>query len=128
MRASPARASTGSADRSMIRATVGSVAGSAWTVTEEVSRGPQYPGVVSRIRVAAAQLNLVVGDLDGNVERIVAAYDRAVAADCDLVAFPELAITGYPPEDLLLKHAFVVRAREALDKVAVRTGATAAIV
>ena len=83
---------------------------------------------MSRIRVAAAQLNLVVGDLDGNVDRIGAAYEQAVAAGCDLVAFPELAITGYPPEDLLLKHAFVVRAREALDKVAARTGATAAIV
>jgi NAD+ synthase (glutamine-hydrolysing) len=83
---------------------------------------------MSRIRVAAAQLNLVVGDLDGNVERIVAAYERAVTVDCDLVAFPELAITGYPPEDLLLKQAFVVRAREALDKVAARTGTTAAII
>ena len=52
---------------------------------------------------AAAQLNLVVGDLDGNEARILEAYDRAAAVDADLVAFPELAITGYPPEDLLLR-------------------------
>ena len=49
-----------------------------------------------RIRVAAAQLNLVVGDLDGNEARILDAYDRAAAVDADLVAFPELAITGLP--------------------------------
>ena len=56
-----------------------------------------------RLRLAAAQLDLVVGDLDGNVDRILDAYERADAAGCDLVAFPELAITGYPPEDLLLR-------------------------
>ncbi|MFA5882627.1 MAG: NAD+ synthase [Acidimicrobiia bacterium] len=81
-----------------------------------------------RLRVAAAQLDLVVGDLEGNAGRILAAYDRAEAAGCDLVAFPELAITGYPPEDLLLRPAFVEQAREWLDKVAARTGATAAVV
>jgi NAD+ synthase (glutamine-hydrolysing) len=83
---------------------------------------------MSRIRVAAAQLNLVVGDLDGNVARILDAYERAVAAGCDLVAFPELAVTGYPPEDLLLKPAFVAQAGDALEKIAARTGRTAAIV
>ncbi|MFI5372599.1 MAG: nitrilase-related carbon-nitrogen hydrolase, partial [Candidatus Eisenbacteria bacterium] len=80
-----------------------------------------------RLRVAAAQLDLVVGDLDGNVARILAAYERAETAGCDLVAFPELAITGYPPEDLLLRPSFVARAGEALEKVAARTGRTAAV-
>ena len=75
-----------------------------------------------RVRVAAAQLNLVVGDLEGNASRILDAYDRAEAAGCDLVAFPELAITGYPPEDLLLRPAFVAQAVETLDKIAARTG------
>jgi NAD+ synthase (glutamine-hydrolysing) len=83
---------------------------------------------VSRLRIAAAQLDLVVGDLDGNVDRILAAYERAETAGCDLVAFPELAITGYPPEDLLLRPSFVARAEEALEKVASRTGNTAAVI
>jgi NAD+ synthase (glutamine-hydrolysing) len=83
---------------------------------------------VPRLRVAAAQLDLVVGDLDGNVARILAAYERAETAGCDLVAFPELAITGYPPEDLLLRPSFVARATEALEKVAARTGTTAAVI
>jgi NAD+ synthase (glutamine-hydrolysing) len=78
--------------------------------------------------VAAAQLNLVVGDLEGNAARVLAAYEQADAAGCDLVAFPELSLTGYPPEDLLLRPAFVAQAREWLDKVAARTGALAAVV
>ncbi len=81
-----------------------------------------------RLRVAAAQIDAVVGDLDGNVERIVAAYDRASGEGCDLVAFPELAITGYPPEDLLLRPAFVAGAADALEKAVSRTGATVAVI
>jgi NAD+ synthase (glutamine-hydrolysing) len=83
---------------------------------------------VSRLRIAAAQLDLVVGDLTGNVTRMVDAYEAAEAAGCDLVAFPELAVTGYPPEDLLLRPTFVAQAVEALDKFASRTGRAAAIV
>ena len=83
---------------------------------------------MARLRLAAAQLDLVVGDLDGNVERMLVAYERADAAGCDLVAFPELALTGYPPEDLLLRPAFVARCGEALDKFAAHTGRTAAVV
>jgi NAD+ synthase (glutamine-hydrolysing) len=59
---------------------------------------------------------------------MLAAYERADAADCDLVAFPELSVTGYPPEDLLLRPAFVARAGEALEKFAARTGRAAAVV
>jgi NAD+ synthase (glutamine-hydrolysing) len=81
-----------------------------------------------RVRVAAAQLDLVVGDLDGNAARILDAYERAEAAGADLVAFPELAITGYPPEDLLLRPAFVAQAGETIEKVAARTGRAAAII
>jgi NAD+ synthase (glutamine-hydrolysing) len=83
---------------------------------------------VPRLRVAACQINNVVGDLDGNVETILAALDRADEAGCDLAVFPELAITGYPPEDLLLKPAFVADNRAALDKLAARTGRCAAVV
>ena len=58
---------------------------------------------MARVRVALCQLNTIVGDLDGNADRIIAAYRQAEAAGCDVAVFPELAITGYPPEDLLLK-------------------------
>jgi NAD+ synthase (glutamine-hydrolysing) len=83
---------------------------------------------VARIRVGLCQLNVVVGDLDGNVARILAAYDEADAAGCDIAVFPELAITGYPPEDLVLKPRFVAANREALDKVASGTGRCAAVI
>jgi NAD+ synthase (glutamine-hydrolysing) len=81
-----------------------------------------------RLRVALAQINTTVGDLDGNLERMLAAYERADAAGCDLVAFPELAITGYPPEDLVLRPGFVADNKVALGKLAARTGRCAAIV
>src|SRR6478735_3438533 len=80
-----------------------------------------------RIRVAAAQLNVVVGDLEGNAERILEAYDEAEAAGCDLVVFPELTVTGYPPEDLLLRPAFVAQAHEMLDKSGARASRAAAL-
>ncbi len=81
-----------------------------------------------RFRVAAAQLNLVVGDLAGNAARILEAYDAAEGAGCDLVVFPELTVTGYPPEDLLLRPAFVAQAAETLDKIAARTARAAAVI
>ncbi len=83
---------------------------------------------MTRLRIALAQINPTVGDLDGNVDKICAAYDAADAAGCDIVAFPELAITGYPPEDLVLKPGFVADNLAALDKVAARTGRCAAVV
>ena len=84
--------------------------------------------VACRAVAALAQLNPTVGDLEGNVAKIVAAYDRAEAAGCDIVAFTELAITGYPPEDLVLKPGFVADNLEALAKVAAHTGRCAAVV
>ena len=70
----------------------------------------------------------MVGDLEGNVGRILAALDHAEAADADVAVFPELAITGYPPEDLLLKPGFIEDNLEALQKLAARTGRCAAVV
>jgi NAD+ synthase (glutamine-hydrolysing) len=84
--------------------------------------------VVTVVRVALAQLNATVGDLDGNLAKLLAAYDRAEAAGCDLIAFPELAITGYPPEDLVLKPGFVADNEAALGKLAARTRHCAAVV
>ena len=81
-----------------------------------------------RIRIASCQLNTVVGDLDGNVDRILAALDTAEEQGADIAVFPELAVTGYPPEDLLLKPRFVADNLAALDKVAARTGRCAAVV
>jgi hypothetical protein len=57
-----------------------------------------------RVRVALAQLDLCVGDLSGNVDKMVDAWAQAEASGADLVVLPELAVTGYPPEDLLLRH------------------------
>lgn len=78
--------------------------------------------------MAAAQINCVVGDLDGNVDRILAAYSAAVDEVCDLVVFPELTITGYPPEDLLHRVAFVEAAGAALARIAAAVGDTWAVV
>ena len=58
--------------------------------------------------IALAQLNCIVGDIGGNVARIVSACNRARdALGCSIVVFPELAVTGYPPEDLLLRGDFM---------------------
>jgi NAD+ synthase (glutamine-hydrolysing) len=97
------------------------------------NRTDHHPGArtlvpVARIRVALCQIDTTVGDLDGNVSRIVAALAEAEGAGCDLAVFPELALTGYPPEDLLLKPGFVGDNRRALDQVAQATGACAAVV
>ena len=80
------------------------------------------------MRIALAQLNVVVGDLEGNVERIAAAVSEAQRAAADLVVLPELAVTGYPPEDLLLRPGFVRAAREAVDEVARACTDTVALV
>ena len=81
---------------------------------------------MARVRVALCQINTTVGDLDGNVERVVAELSEAERQGCDLAVFPELALTGYPPEDLLLKPGFIGDNRRALDKVAQASGACAA--
>jgi NAD+ synthase (glutamine-hydrolysing) len=83
---------------------------------------------VTVLRVALAQLNPTVGDLDGNLAKLIAAYRDADAAGCDIVAYPELSITGYPPEDLVLKPGFVADNRTALDTFAAQTGECAAVV
>ncbi|HEY9456892.1 MAG TPA: NAD+ synthase [Gaiella sp.] len=80
------------------------------------------------MRIALAQLDVVVGDLDGNVEAIVAAVREAEGSGADLVVLPELAVTGYPPEDLLLRPGFVKAAREAVEEVARACTGTTALV
>jgi NAD+ synthase (glutamine-hydrolysing) len=80
------------------------------------------------LRIALAQLNAVVGDLDGNRDRILRDLERARAARADLVVFPELAATGYPPEDLLLRPGFVRAARESVERIAAATDGIVALV
>src|SRR3982074_1942978 len=70
------------------------------------------------LRLALAQLDLVVGDIAGNEARLRDHLDRARRAEAQLVLFPELAVTGYPPEDLLLKAPSLRDARAALDRLA----------
>jgi len=81
-----------------------------------------------RFRVGLAQINTTVGDFEGNVRKIVDAIERARGLGCGLVAFPELAITGYPPEDLLFKPAFIEANLAALGDVARATRGITAVV
>lgn len=80
------------------------------------------------LRVALCQLNFVVGDLDGNADGVLDALRTAEEARCDVAVFSELAISGYPPEDLLFKPRFLADCRQALDKVASATSACAVVV
>ncbi len=80
------------------------------------------------LRIALGQLNPTVGDLDGNLAGLIEAYDEANAAGCDVVAFGELSITGYPPEDLVLKSGFVADNKTALERFAAHTTDCAAVV
>ncbi|MGZ8630916.1 MAG: NAD+ synthase [Actinomycetota bacterium] len=79
-------------------------------------------------RIALGQVNLTVGDFTGNVARMGTMADDAMKADADIVAFPELAVTGYPPEDLVLRPEFVRENLEALDALARRTATTCPVV
>ncbi len=80
------------------------------------------------MRLALAQMNSVVGDLDGNRDRIAARIDEARAAGADLVLLPELVVTGYPPEDLLLRPGFVRAARRTVEELARSTRGIVALV
>ena len=73
------------------------------------------------MRLALAQINPVVGDLEGNRELILDWLADARSNSADLVVFPELAVTGYPPEDLLLRPGFIRAAEESVERIAVET-------
>ena len=83
---------------------------------------------MASIRVAIAQLNFRLGDFESNVAAIVDAYKKSVEQDADVVVFSELAVCGYPPEDLLLKQRFVEEAGEAVEQIAAQCSETVAIV
>src|SRR5216110_2246561 len=82
----------------------------------------------SQLRLAMAQINVVVGDVEGNSKKIIEWIERARQVDADIVTFPELALTGYPPEDLLLKPQFIDANMAAIGKLIARTQGIAAII
>jgi NAD+ synthase (glutamine-hydrolysing) len=83
---------------------------------------------VRHLRVGLAQINVTVGDVEGNARRVVDELDRARGLGVDLVAFPELCLAGYPPEDLLFRSAFIEANLRALDRVARATAGLTAVV
>ena len=83
---------------------------------------------MSNLRIALAQINVTVGDLTGNAQKIIAHLERAREIGADLVVFPELAVTGYPPEDLLLKPSFIAANRAAVERIAAATRGLTAVV
>lgn len=80
------------------------------------------------MRIAMAQINTTVGDSEGNIEKIKEYLSNAKKNKADLVIFPELAITGYPPQDLLLENAFVKRNKELLEELISHNGDVAGII
>jgi len=83
---------------------------------------------MNTLKVALAQINPTVGDFNGNVEKIVNVITQAKEACADVVTFPELAICGYPPEDLLLRLKFLQDNRAALEKIAKHTEGVAVVI
>ena len=80
------------------------------------------------MRLALAQINSVVGDVDGNSAKVVEWLEQARGENADLVLFPELVVTGYPPEDLLLRPGFIRAARRAVEGIAKATHGVTALV
>jgi len=77
--------------------------------------------MTQNLRIALAQINVTVGDIRGNVARIIDVSLQMAAQGADLVIFPEMAITGYPPEDLVFKRIFQNRAMQAVETIAAAT-------
>ena len=82
----------------------------------------------SQLRLAMAQINVVVGDVEGNAQKILDWIDRAREVGAEIVTFPELALTGYPPEDLLLKPQFIDANLVELEKIVSRTRDITAVI
>lgn len=80
------------------------------------------------LRLALAQVDATVGDLEGNARKIIRYIQRAKGYGADIVAFPELSLTGYPPEDLLLKPQFIEDNIKALERVREKTEGITAVV
>jgi NAD+ synthase (glutamine-hydrolysing) len=79
------------------------------------------------MRIALAQINTTVGDINGNRDRVIREMERSQALGADIAVFPELCLTGYPPRDLLSLHGFVESNQRALEEIAARTGSMGVI-
>ena len=86
-------------------------------MTSKPNEANRNTGAMPPFRVALAQVNPTVGDIPGNTRLITDHIKRAVDAQADLIAFPELCVTGYPPEDLLYKDSFLAAAADALQQI-----------
>ena len=72
---------------------------------------------MSIIRISMNQINTKVGSLDLNTKKIVEKISEAEKKNCDIICFPELSITGYPPEDLLLREDFLISAQKSVENL-----------
>jgi NAD+ synthase (glutamine-hydrolysing) len=93
-----------------------------------VDCGQEFGGKMHSLRVGLAQINCTVGDLEGNTKKIIQYLDKAKKMGVELICFPELSITGYPPEDLLLKPQFLEDNLKALKKIIPKTEGLTAVV
>lgn len=80
------------------------------------------------LKIALAQLNLTVGDIEANSQKIIRSLDQARQLNADLVVFPELCVTGYPPEDLLFRQDFLARSDRAVRQILAHTNGITAII
>src|SRR3990172_7448696 len=96
------------------------------TIETDGSRG--HLSIPTPVRVALAQINPEVGAIDANVQRIVTAFAAARKAGADLVVVPEMAVLGYPPEDLLLRPSVVDACEAAVQALASETAGITAVV
>ncbi|MEQ8938581.1 MAG: nitrilase-related carbon-nitrogen hydrolase, partial [Gammaproteobacteria bacterium] len=80
------------------------------------------------IKIILAQINLTVGDIDGNIDKIIDAIRNAEQQNADIILFPELCICSYPPEDLLFRPAFIANVEQALKRIISNTGDVYAII
>src|SRR5213083_1552159 len=108
---------SGDSERSARRAGRGRAARGSSLASCRIIQSSQETTPMRRLRIALAQINPTVGDFEGNVRRIVDGIDRARALGAGLVAFPELAVPGYPPEDLVFKSAFIEANLKALETI-----------
>jgi NAD+ synthase (glutamine-hydrolysing) len=93
-----------------------------------VDCGQEFGGEMHSLRVGLAQINCTVGDLEGNTKKIIHHLDKAKKMGVELICFPELSITGYPPEDLLLKPQFIEDNLKALKRIIPKTEGLTAVV
>ena len=84
--------------------------------------------MIRKLRIGMAQINTTVGDFDKNTQKIITAIKDAQALGVDLLSFPELAVCGYPPEDLLFKPKFIEQNAKSLRQIIDQTAGIAVII